>query len=64
MLSTTEAGKKIGVEGQTIRNYIKIGLGKDKEKLKAIQVKRGYRMEYRISNSDLEYYKLKYLRTK
>ena len=64
MLNTKEAGDKIGVEPQTIRRYVTIGLGVDYEKLKAIEVMHGRRKEYRISLSDLEYYKKKYLTVK
>jgi len=61
MLTTKEAAKIISVEPATIRKYIREGLGKDQEKLKAIQIMHGKRMEYRICTSDLEYYKKKYL---
>jgi len=61
MLSTKEAAKLLCVEQQTIRNYIRCGIGKEDEKLKAIQVKHGRRTEYRIKLEDLEYYKKKFL---
>jgi len=61
MLSTKEAARLISVETQTIRNYIRNGTGKENEKLKAIQIYHGRRLEYRIKNDDLEYYRKKYL---
>jgi len=61
MLSVKEAAKKICVEQQTIRNYIKNGIGKDNEKLEAIQVMHGRRREYRIKLEDLENYRKKWL---
>lgn len=64
MLSPKEAAEIISVVPHTIRNYIHKGLGKDKEKLIAIQVMHGKRLEYRIKQSDLEYYRKKYLTVK
>jgi len=61
MLSTKEAARLISVETQTIRNYIRIGTGKENEKLKAIKIYHGRRKEYRIKGEDLEYYRKKYL---
>lgn len=61
MLNTKEAAKKLSVERQTIRNYIRNGVGNPPEKLKAIKVMHGRRVEYRIKNDDLEYYRKKYL---
>lgn len=57
MLTVKEAAKKIGVEAQTIRQYITIGRGKEKTKLPAIQTYKGARVEYRIKQSDLDWYK-------
>jgi excisionase family DNA binding protein len=59
MLSVKEAAKILCVENQTVRNYIRTGIGKDKEKLKAIQVKHGARTEYRIKNDDFDNYRKK-----
>lgn len=64
MLTPKEAAKIISVVPHTVRRYIHIGLGKDKEKLIAIQVMHGKRVEYRIKQSDLEYYRRKYLTVK
>ena len=61
MLSTKEAARIIYVEPQTIRSYIRNGTGKENEKLKAIQIRHGRRLEYRIKGEDLEYYRKKYL---
>lgn len=61
MLTVKEAAKKIGVEAQTVRKYVTEGLGKEKEKLPAIKVNHGRRVEYRIKQSDLEDYKKKFL---
>ena len=61
MLSTKEAAKIICVEPQSIRNYIRNGIGSPKEKLKAIQVRHGRRLEYRIKQDDLDYFRKKYL---
>jgi excisionase family DNA binding protein len=61
MITTKEAAKLLGVERQTVRKYITNGLGKGKEKLKAMLIMHGRRKEYRIKLSDLEDYKKKYL---
>jgi len=61
MITVREASKILCVEPVTIRHYITIGVGPEKEKLKAIQVKHGRRTEYRIKGEDLEYFKKKYL---
>lgn len=61
MLSVREAARVVNVERQTIRNYIRNGVGNPKEKLKAIHVKHGLRTEYRIKQSDLDYFRKKYL---
>lgn len=61
MLSIKEAANKLSVEPQTVRNYIRNGVGKEHEKLKAIHVMHGRRKEYRIKNDDLEYFRKKYL---
>lgn len=61
MLSVKEAANKLSVERQTVRNYIRNGVGKQKERLKAIQVKHGLRTEYRIKQDDLEEFRKKYL---
>ena len=61
MLTVKEAAKQLSVEAQTVRNYIRNGVGKEKEKLKAIQVKHGRRVEYRIKLSDFEEYRKKWL---
>ena len=61
MLNVKEAARIVNVETQTIRNYIRNGVGIPKEKLKAIQVMHGRRMEYRIKQDDLDYFRKKYL---
>jgi len=63
MLTVTEAAKTIPVVPDTIRKYIRIGVGKtgEKEKLQAIQIMRGRRKEYRIKQSDLDEFKKKWL---
>lgn len=61
MLTAKEAAKIVNVEPATIRNYIRSGVGKEYEKLKAIQIKHGRRTEWRIKQSDLEYFRKKYL---
>lgn len=61
MLSVREAAKVVNVEQQTIRNYIRNGVGNPKERLRAIQVKHGLRTEYRIKQQDLEDFRKKYL---
>ena len=61
MLSVREAAKKLSVEQQTVRNYIRNGVGKPKERLKAIQVKHGLQTQYRIKQDDLEEFRKKYL---
>lgn len=61
MITTKEAAKILCVERQTIRNYIRKGVGKEKEQLKAIQVYHGRRLEYRIKLEDLENFRKKWL---
>ena len=61
MITTKEAAKILCVERQTIRNYIRVGVGKEKEKLKAIQVYHGRRLEYRVKLEDLENFRKKWL---
>lgn len=61
MLSVKEAARKLSLEQQTIRSYIRNGVGKDKEKLKAITIKVGLQNQYRIKNDDLENFRKKYL---
>lgn len=61
MLTVKEASNKLSVEPATIRNYIRNGVGKEHEKLKAIPVMHGRRKEYRIKQDDLEYFRKKYL---
>lgn len=61
MLTVREAAKLICVEQVTIRHYITLGVGKNKEKLKAIKIKHGLRKEYRIKGEDLQKFKEKFL---
>lgn len=61
MLTVKETARKLSVEMQTVRNYIRNGVGKEKEKLKAIHVMHGRRKEYRIKQDDLEEFRKKYL---
>lgn len=61
MLTTKEAARIVNVEPATIRNYIRSGVGKEHEKLKAMIVKHGRRSEWRIKQSDLDYFRKKYL---
>ncbi len=61
MLTVKEAANKLYVCPGAVRNYIRNGVGKQKEKLKAIQVKHGLRTEYRIKQDDLEEFRKKYL---
>ncbi len=61
MLTTKEAASKLFVCTGAVRHYIRVGVGKQKEKLKAIQVKHGMRTEYRIKNDDLEEFRKKWL---
>ena len=61
MISVKEASKILCVEPVTVRHYITIGIGKEKEKLKAFKTMKGRRPEYRIKGEDLEYYRKKYL---
>ncbi len=61
MLTTKQAAKQLNVCTAAVRNYIRSGVGKEKEKLKAILIKHGLRPEYRIKQSDLEKFKKKYL---
>ena len=61
MLTTKEAANIVNVEAATVRNYIRNGVGKQKERLRAIQVKHGLRTEYRIKQQDLEDFRKKYL---
>ena len=61
MISVKEAARKLSLEPQTVRHYIRVGVGKDKEKLKAITIKVGLQDQYRIKNDDLEEFRKKYL---
>ena len=62
MLSTKEAAKMLNVETQTVRKYITEGLGgKEKVKLKAIQVKHGAQTQWRIRHIDLQEFKERFL---
>lgn len=61
MLTVKEAAKKLSVEPQTVRNYIRVGLTKDKVRLNAIQVHHGARLEYRIKQDDLEEFRKMFL---
>jgi hypothetical protein len=66
MLTAKEVGKITSVEAATVRNWIRVGLGKkgQKERLKAEIVKNGARDEYRIKHSDLEEFRKKFLMIK
>jgi len=61
MITVKEASRILCVEQVTIRHYITMGTGPEKEKLKAIMVMHGRRKEYRIKGEDLDYYRKKYL---
>lgn len=64
MLTTKEAAKKISVQPETIRKYIREGVGKNNTKLPATHVMHGRRREYRIKQSDLEEFRLEFLTVK
>lgn len=55
-MTTKEVAKKLFVCEAAVRKYIREGLGpaNDKQKLKAIQVMKGARVEYRIKLEDFE----------
>ncbi len=61
MLTTKQAAHILCVGDFTIRRYIREGVGKEKEKLKAIHTHRGRRLEYRIKLEDLENFRKKWL---
>lgn len=61
MLTVKEAAKKLCVDPQTVRNYIRNGVGNENEKLPAIKVAHGRLKQYRIKQEDLENYKKKWL---
>lgn len=61
MLTIREAARVVNVEPQTVRSYINKGVGKELEKLKAQHVRHGRRLEWRIKQSDLDYFRKKYL---
>lgn len=61
MITIKEAARILCVEPQTVRGYVRSGVGKEKEKLKAIQVYHGRRQEYRIKLEDLENFRKKWL---
>ena len=54
MLTVKEASNKLFVCQEAVRQYIRTG------KLKAIEIYRGLRKEYRIKQSDLEDFRNKY----
>lgn len=64
MLTTKEAGKKLFVTDETVRKYIRIGVGEHKYKLPAIKISKGRKWEYRIKQSDLEEFKNNFLTIK
>jgi hypothetical protein len=64
MLTTKEAGKKLFVCEETIRQYIRKGVGPNNEKLPAMKIPRGRKWEYRIKQNDLENFRKKHLTIK
>ena len=61
MLSVKQIANMLNVGEAAVRRYIRDGIGKENEKLKAIKVKRGARSVYRIKQDDFDNFKEKYL---